>query len=80
MVTKINKRNDHGVKDSMYMYRTVKGVHYIQWAIYATPERVKAYREAGVSVRKFVGEFFIPETDKDKAAAVDLRLGEDKWW
>jgi hypothetical protein len=69
--------NDNGVKDSCDMWRTVKGERYVQWLIWASNERVAAYRERGIRVRRFAGEVFIHHADQAKGQALEAELGDE---
>jgi hypothetical protein len=70
-------KNQNGFKDSSEMFRTVKGQRFVQWAIWASDERVAAYRAAGLRVRRFVGELFIHTDDQKAAAEIDTQRGEN---
>ena len=53
--------NQHGVKDSINMYRNIKGVFYIQQTSdqnLFTEERKKA-KEKGLKTRIIAGELFV---------------------
>lgn len=69
--------NRNGVKDSADMWRTVNGERFIQWTAFASDERVRAYRAAGVRCRRFVGEMFIHHEDRAQAAAFVAKLGDE---
>lgn len=66
-------RNQYGVNDMADCYRTVKGVRYI-WHP-AKPERIAAYRKAGVRCRLFridgYPEIFLHPEDDQLASEVD---------
>jgi hypothetical protein len=66
-----NRRNRNGVKASCDQYRHFNGNLYIAWLIYVTPERVAAYRAAGIRCRRVKGELYIHDDDRKLARDTD---------
>lgn len=73
MAEKTNRRNEHGVKASIDMYRTIGGAHFIAWTSFPSAERIAAYRAAGVRCARRGVELFIHHADEDEAKAVDAK-------
>ena len=71
MADKTNRRNEHGVKASIDMYRTIGGAHFISWGSFMTDERIAAYRAAGIRCARRGVELFIHHADEEAAKAVD---------
>ena len=67
-------RNSHGLKDSIDMYRTFNGHHYIAWLSCPSEDRIAAYRIAGVRCKRRGDELFIHHMDRDDASAVDAKI------
>lgn len=76
-IEKKTRLNLHGVKDSADMWRTIKGHHYICWAICPEQGLIVAYRAAGVRCALRGEELFVHHEDKAKAAVVDVEYEKD---
>lgn len=66
-----NKRNEHGVKYSCDQYRTFNRHHYVCWMSFINDDLIKAYRAAGVRVRRIKEDLYVHRMDTDEAAKVD---------
>lgn len=64
-------RNRQGVKDSADCWRTINGEPYVAWLRCPSAERIQAYRDAGLRVRRFGEELFVHDDDKKACGAVD---------
>lgn len=66
------RRNGFGYNDTTDCYRTFGGVRYVGWLVNPSPERIKAYRAAGIRCRKVApDELFVAEPDLDAARQID---------
>lgn len=68
------KRNRYGVNDASDCYRTIDGRLYVAWTSFPSPERIAAYRKAGLRCRRFGEELFIYENDQKSAEEIDAEL------
>ena len=75
MSERVNTRNSAGVKWACDTYRTIGGVQYGAWMSFPSPERIVAYRNAGVRCRRFGEELYVHPLDEDMAAKVDEAAG-----
>jgi hypothetical protein len=73
-VMRTNHRNEHGVKYSADLYRTINGVEYVCWMSFPSEDRIKAYRAAGIRCRRQKEELFVHHMDADDAARIDAEL------
>lgn len=74
MSVKSMHRNRTGVKCSDRLWRTVRGVHYVQWRSCPTDDEIRRYRSCGVRCRRFGVELFVHQDDQDIARRVDTEL------
>jgi hypothetical protein len=65
------RRNQHGLKNSIDMYRTFNGVRFNQWTTEQFDGQADMYRRHGIRARKRGDEIYIHPDDEAKAARLD---------